>query len=69
MPGFEYFCLDNIAYHGRTLTMVWDRTGQRYGRGAGLRVFADGREIATAGQLERVMGDLALADTSETKGE
>ena len=52
---WDYFCLDNIAYHGRTLTIVWDNNGQRYGRGVGLRVFANGKVIATARKLERVM--------------
>ncbi len=55
---WDYFCLDRVLYHGRTLTIVWDKTGQRYGRGEGLRVFANGKEIATAKKLERVMGTL-----------
>ena len=55
---WPYFALDRIAYHGRTLTILWDKTGQRYGRGRGLRVLADGREIAAADQLTRVAGKL-----------
>jgi hypothetical protein len=55
---WPYFALDRIAYHGRTLTILWDKTGQRYGRGRGLRVLADGREIAAADQLTRVQGKL-----------
>ena len=54
--SLEYFCLDNIAYHGRDLTFLWDKTGNRYGRGAGLRVLADGREIARSATLARVTG-------------
>ncbi|MEI8371607.1 MAG: glycosyl hydrolase family 65 protein [Planctomycetota bacterium] len=60
-PGdWAYFCLDNIAYHGRTLTILWDKTGQRYHRGQGLRVLADGREIAAADKLQRVTGKLPV---------
>lgn len=51
---WPYFILDRIAYHGRTLTILWDRTGQRYHRGPGLRILADGREIAAAEQLTRL---------------
>lgn len=40
-----YFCLDNIRYHGHTLTVFWDKTGQRYGRGTGFRVLCDGKEV------------------------
>ena len=56
--AWDWFCLDNVLYHGRTLTILWDRTGEKYGRGKGLRVFADGAEIARADSLERVTGAL-----------
>lgn len=60
LPGgaWEWFCLDGVPYHGRALTILWDKEGKRYGRGAGLRVFADGREIAQAGRLQLVTGIL-----------
>ncbi len=54
----EWFCLDGLNYHGRTLTIVWDNDGKRYGRGRGLSVLADGREIARADKLERLTGNL-----------
>jgi hypothetical protein len=52
----DYFCLDKVSYHGRNLTILWDKTGQRYGRGTGLRVLIDGREIAHGETLARVTG-------------
>ena len=55
---WDWFCLDNVSYHGRTLTVLWDRTGRRFGRGPGLRVLSNGREIARAARLERVTGRL-----------
>ena len=51
-----YFCLDNLLYHGQRLTVLWDADGRRYGRGVGLRVLADGKEIAGAPALRRVTG-------------
>ena len=54
----DFFCLDNVSYHGRNLTILWDKTGVRYGRGVGLRVLADGREIAHSETLARVTGKL-----------
>ncbi len=56
--AWNWFCLDNVAYHGRTLTILWDVDGKRYGRGAGLRVFADGKQIAHADRLGRITGQL-----------
>ncbi|HUQ55035.1 MGH1-like glycoside hydrolase domain-containing protein [Lentzea sp.] len=40
---WDYFAAENVPYHGHNLTVLWDRTGSRYGKGAGLRVWVDGR--------------------------
>jgi hypothetical protein len=66
--NWDYFCLDNVAYHGRTLTILWDRTGKRYGRGKGLRLFADGKEIAHGSSLTRVEGRLPAAGPAPQPG-
>jgi len=55
---WDYFCLDQVRYHGRTLTVLWDKTGQKYGKGQGLRVLADGKEIARASELKKVTAKL-----------
>jgi hypothetical protein len=55
---WDYFCLDHVSYHGQTLTVLYDRTGKRYNLGRGLRVYADGREVAASERLERVTGQL-----------
>jgi len=55
---WDYFCLDAVRYHGRWLTLLYDKTGERYNKGKGLRVFADGKEIAAAETLTRVVAPL-----------
>jgi predicted GH43/DUF377 family glycosyl hydrolase len=55
--AWSYFCLDDVAYHGQRLTILFDRDGTRYGRGKGLRVLANGKEIAAAATL----GELTAA--------
>ena len=57
-PVWDYFCLDQIRYHGHWLTICYDKTGQRYGRGKGLRLFADGKELGEAKRIKRVTGQL-----------
>jgi hypothetical protein len=58
-PGdWAWFCLDDLPYHGRNLTILWDRDGSHFGRGAGLQVFADGRRIAAGPDLGPVQGAL-----------
>jgi hypothetical protein len=48
---WDYFALENVPYRGHNVTVLWDRTGARYNRGAGLRVFVDGRQVAARAEL------------------
>jgi hypothetical protein len=52
--AWDYFCLDRVPYHGRLLTIAWDRWGERYGRGPGLRVYAEGEELGRRPDLGRL---------------
>jgi hypothetical protein len=56
---WDYFALDNVTYRGRRVTIFWDRTGKRYGKGAGLHVLVNGEEVAHAAKLQRVTAKLA----------
>ncbi len=56
--AWEWFCLEGVPYHGRVLTILWDRDGSRFGRGAGLRLFVDGRLAAQSPSLRRITGRL-----------
>src|SRR6185312_10644274 len=64
----DWFCLDRIAYHGHTLAILYDKTGQRYHRGAGLRVLADGEEIAHGDLGDKLVLRLASATTTTAPG-
>jgi hypothetical protein len=44
--SWDYFALENVPYHGHNVTVLWDRTGQRYHQGPGLHVYVDGRPVA-----------------------
>ena len=54
LAGQSWFCLDRVPYHVCTLTILLDKTGKLYGQGAGLRVLADGKEVAAADILKKV---------------
>ena len=65
-PGtWDYFCMDNLRYHGRLLTILWDKTGTKYHKGKGLRIFADGQEIAATDDLSQLNGELPLGDIDQ----
>ena len=36
---WDYFILDNLRYHGRDITVIWDRDGTKHDRGSGFQVF------------------------------
>ena len=46
--AWDWFCLDGIPYRGRSITILYDKTGARYGKGRGLVVLADGEVCASA---------------------
>jgi len=39
--AWDWFRLEHLPYHGKFYTIIFDRTGKRYGGAAGLRVVAD----------------------------
>ena len=41
---WDWFCLDGIPFRNHNLTVMYDRTGRRYGRGKGLKVYSDGKK-------------------------
>jgi len=55
---WDWFCLDNILYHGKIITIIWDRTGTKYKRGRGLSVWSDGKKLASADKLVKLMGKI-----------
>jgi hypothetical protein len=55
---WDYFCLDRVRYHGRLITILYDKTGRRYGRGQGLQLLVDGRRLAARPGLERITARL-----------
>lgn len=52
---WDYFCLDNVLYHGRNITVVWDKDGSRYHIGKGLSVLVDGRKVAGRATIGKIV--------------
>jgi hypothetical protein len=42
---WNWFCLDKVLYHGKMLTILWDKDGSKYKKGAGLKIYSDDKEI------------------------
>jgi hypothetical protein len=55
---WDWFCLDNVLYHGRIITIIWDKNGMKYNKGKGLSVWVNGKKIASSLILEKITGKL-----------
>jgi hypothetical protein len=51
---WDWFCLDNVLYHGKILTIIWDKNGTKYNRGKGLSVWVNGKKIGSSETLTRL---------------
>ena len=51
---WDYFCLDNVLYHGKTITVLYDKTGKRYDKGKGLILFVNGKKVAGVASMKKI---------------
>ncbi|MFO0958746.1 MAG: discoidin domain-containing protein [Isosphaeraceae bacterium] len=57
---WPYFRLEGVPYRDHSLTIAWDRDGNRYGKGPGLKAWADGSEVASSATLSRLSARLGV---------
>jgi hypothetical protein len=43
--SIQYFCLDNVLYHGHKLTIVYDKSGSKYNLGKGVTIMVDDKKM------------------------
>jgi hypothetical protein len=51
---WDWFCLDNVLYHGKIITILWDKDGSKYEKGKGLLVFVNGKIAGSSDKLEKI---------------
>jgi len=55
---WDYFCLENVPYHGKNITVLYDKTGEKYKKGKGLMLFVNGKKIASSPELSILKGEI-----------
>ncbi len=55
--GWEHFAVNNLSYHGRDMTVVWNGDGHYAGVPAGYSLYVDGRRAATVDRLAHITWD------------
>jgi len=56
--SWQWFALDQIDYHGHSLSIFWDEMGNKYKKGKGLFIYVDNKLIAHSPVLEKLSGQL-----------
>lgn len=52
---WDWFFLEGVPYHGKIVSVMWDKTGEKYGKGKGVRIWVDGKEVYKGKTLKRVV--------------
>ncbi|WP_255578306.1 glycosyl hydrolase family 65 protein [Chitinophaga sp. sic0106] len=55
---WDWFCLDNVLYHGKYITIIWDKDGTKYKKGKGFSCWVNGKKVAAAPALQPITGKL-----------
>ncbi|MDR1341479.1 MAG: hypothetical protein LBK58_15725 [Prevotellaceae bacterium] len=59
---WDYFCLEDVVYKGHKLTILYDKSGKKYKRGKGLRIFVDGVLKNKSNKIEKLSIDLGIVE-------
>jgi hypothetical protein len=51
---WEYFAMDNIPYRGHLVSILWDKTGKRYGKGPGFQIMVNGKPAGSSATLAKL---------------
>ncbi|MFD1771969.1 MGH1-like glycoside hydrolase domain-containing protein [Sphingobacterium suaedae] len=55
---WPYFSLQRLTYKGHQLDIYWDQQGSRYGKGKGLHIYVDGKQVAHSKKLKSITVNL-----------
>jgi len=56
---WDWFCLDNLMYHGKNIAVVWDKSGKKFNKGQGLLIFCNGKKVAQKPTIEKITVDIS----------
>lgn len=52
--SWDHFTLEDVDYHGHSVSIIWDRDGSRYNIGQGLMVFVDGEKVQSSETIRKM---------------
>lgn len=51
---WDWFKLSNVSYHGKTINIIWDKTGKKYNEGQGFKVIVNGKQVYKGTELKAI---------------
>ena len=52
--NWDYFCLDDVNYHGCQVSIVWNRYGSKYNLGVGFQIIVDSVSVASSPEIKKL---------------
>src|SRR5439155_1507885 len=65
--GWDYFAVDDLSYRGRRVSIIWDKSGERYGKGKGLKIIANDQVIASSEKIGKLSGQLPTIEEARAQ--
>jgi hypothetical protein len=59
--SWDHFAVENAAYHGHNITVIWDSDGSNYGQGSGMKVYVDDQLAGSRATVGLVSVDVGSA--------
>ncbi len=66
--GWDHFAVNNLSYHGRDMTVVWNESGHYPGVPNGYSLYVDGNRVFTVDALAHVAWDSETGEVSVLDG-
>ena len=52
---WEWFAAENIPFQGKEISLIWDKTGEKYGLGKGLMLFVDQMLVEQKDKIQKIV--------------
>lgn len=52
---WDYFCLANVYCNGNFISVIYDKTGKKYGLGNGFMIYVNDKRVAHSSDVEKVV--------------
>ena len=52
--NWEWFAAENIPFQGKDISLIWDKTGEKYGLGKGLMLFVDKILVEQKDRIQKI---------------